>query len=601
MVACRWCCSIVALFSFALLTGHTVAAPPGTAPVEGLRENTPAIHALINVRIVPEPGREIAKGTIVVRDGVIEAAGTDVQPPADARVWDLAGKTVYPGLIDAYSEQNITANPRNQGSPHWNPQVTPQFDVADHYSVAESLNEKLRGQGITVRLVAPGTRIIKGQSAVVTTGSTDTTRAVLRRGVAQHFRLTVARGGNRDNYPNSPMGAVALARQTMLDADWYGRAWAAWRGNNTLPRPEKNDALETLAACLAGEQPAILDAPNEQYALRADRFAREFGLSAILRGSGREYRRLDEIKGTGRAVIVPVNFPQPPAVGTLEESHDVSLEQLMHWDHAPENPSRLDEAGVPIALTSFGLRDQATFLAAIRRAVERGLKPESALKALTTTPASLLGLAERHGKIAPGMAANLLVTDGDLFAKKTKVVETWVDGERFEIERTPEFDPRGTWELEVTGDDDRVLKLQLRIAGTAPKPSGTIGKPAGDEAQRDQIKLAHVSAAEGQLRLRFDGEIASATKGRRGPRRRSRPRRKRSRRSWERSSGRRQQRAADGRAGGGTGSEGGRTEGSRRKRQTMGRAVATERGRRRTRRRPLRARRRSASGRRVLP
>ena len=59
----------------------------------------------------------------------------------------------------------------------------------------------------------------------------------------------------------------------------------------------------------------------------------------------------------------------------------------MHWDIAPENPARLDAAGVTIALTSHGLRDQATFLAAVRRAVERGLKPDSALKALTTTPA----------------------------------------------------------------------------------------------------------------------------------------------------------------------------------------------------------------------
>jgi imidazolonepropionase-like amidohydrolase len=506
MVACRRFCCLVALASLAILGGHTAAAPPSTAPVEGLRQNTPAVHALTNVRIVPEPGRVIDKGTIVVRDGVIEAVGADVKPPADARVWDLAGKTVYAGLIDAYSEHNITANPRTQGSPHWNPQVTPQFEVADHYSVAESLNEKLRGQGITVRLVAPGTRIIKGQSAVVTTGSTDTTRAILKRGVAQHFRLTVARGGNRDDYPNSPMGAVALARQTMLDADWYTKAWAAWRGNSELTRPERNDALEALAACLAKEQPAIVDAANEQYALRADRFAREFGLQAILRGSGREYRRLDEIKATGRPVIVPVNFPQPPAVGTLEEAHDLTLEQLMHWDHAPENPSRLVGAGVMIALTSHGLRDQATFLASVRRAVERGLTPDAALRALTTTPASLLGIAERHGKIAPGMAANLVVTDGDLFAKKTKVIATWVDGERFEIEKTPEFDPRGTWEVEIAGDDGRVLKLQIKIAGTAAKPSGTIARPAVGENKADEVKLAEVAANEGQLRFRFEAK-----------------------------------------------------------------------------------------------
>src|SRR6185369_4696994 len=151
-------------------------------------------------------------------------------------------------------------------------------------------------------------------------------------------------------------------------------------------------------------QAAIMDAANEQFFLRADRFAREFGLQAIIHGSGREYRRLDEIAATRRAVILPVNFPQPPSVATVEESLDASLADLMHWDLAPENPGRLDAAGIKIALTSHGLRDQATFLAAVRRAVERGLNAESALKALTTTPASLLGMSERLGRDAPGMS-----------------------------------------------------------------------------------------------------------------------------------------------------------------------------------------------------
>src|SRR5678816_2343582 len=103
------------------------------------------------------------------------------------------------------------------------------------------------------------------------------------------------------------MGAVALARQTMLDTDWYGKAWAAYRRDSKLPRPERNDSLEALAACLSGSQPAIIDAANEQFFLRAERFAREFGLDAVMHGSGREYRRLAEIAATGRTIILPVN------------------------------------------------------------------------------------------------------------------------------------------------------------------------------------------------------------------------------------------------------------------------------------------------------
>ncbi|HUE74508.1 MAG TPA: amidohydrolase family protein, partial [Pirellulaceae bacterium] len=426
--------------SAVLLPIGVIAAPPSTRPVEGLRDNTPAVWALTNAKIVTEPGKVIDKGTIVVKDGVIAAVGADVQPPADARVLDMAGKLVYPGLIDAFGEAPVTAEQRQSSAPHWNPQVTPQFDLSEHYRFDDDLNKKLRSQGITARLVAPAGGIIKGRSAVVTTRSTTGTRSILAADVALHVRLTIS-FGSRDNFPNSPMGAVALARQSFLDADWYGRAWTAYRGSPSLVRPERNEALEALAPYLGSEKLVIFDAANEQFFDRADRFAKEFGLKAIIRGSGREYRRIEEIKASGRPVIVPVNYPSAPSVGGIEEARDVSLEQLMHWDHAPENAARLEKAGVPIALTSYGLRDPAKFLANVRRAVERGLPADAALKALTTTPAALYGMEIRVGTIAAGKVASLVIADGDLFAKKTKVVETWVDGERFEHDAPPVVDP----------------------------------------------------------------------------------------------------------------------------------------------------------------
>ena len=489
-----------------LVAVYSPAAPPTTAPVAGLAENTPAVFALTNLRIVTEPGKSIEKGTIVLRDGVIEAVGADVQPPADARTIDLAGNTAYAGLIDAYGEQNVAADPAKQGAPSWNPNVTPQLDLAEHYAADEALNGKLRSQGITARLVAPSQRIIKGQSIVVSTATGDNARVILKSGVAQHFRLTIPFGGprNRDEYPNSPMGAVALARQTLLDADWHAKAWAATRGNSRLPQPERNDALAALADVLGGRQPAIFNAANEQFVLRADRFAREFGLTAIIHGSGREYRRLDEIRATGRPIIVPVNFPQAPNVATVEDALNASLADLMHWDIAPENPARLDAAGITIALTSHGLRDQATFMAAVRRAVERGLPADSALAALTTTPASLLGMGDRMGKIAPGMLANLVIADGELFDKQTRVVETWALGRRFEHDKPPTVDVRGTWGLDVAGADARVLRLTLRLAGLARQPTGTVSKLDGEMAE--EIKLAAVALSASQLGLRFEGK-----------------------------------------------------------------------------------------------
>src|SRR5205823_875429 len=131
------------------------------------------------------------------------------------------------------------------------------------------------------------------------------------------------------------------------------------------------------------------------------------------------------------------------------------------WDFAPENPGRLAKAGVTIALTSDGLKDKSQFLKMVRLAVSRGLDRETALTALTTTPAALYGVSDRLGSLDVGKIANLVVTDGDLFADKTKVIETWVAGRRYEVTRAPNTDPRGTWKLTLAGSGAApVLKLE---------------------------------------------------------------------------------------------------------------------------------------------
>src|SRR5664279_5328707 len=88
-------------FSFLalLLSAIASSAQVTTAPKQGIRENDPRLHALTNARIVTAPGKIIEKGTVLIRDGVIVEAGPEVKIPTDARVWDLAGKTIYPGSV----------------------------------------------------------------------------------------------------------------------------------------------------------------------------------------------------------------------------------------------------------------------------------------------------------------------------------------------------------------------------------------------------------------------------------------------------------------------------------------------------------------------
>ncbi|MBI3872774.1 MAG: amidohydrolase family protein [candidate division Zixibacteria bacterium] len=504
-----------------LVVAGMVGATETTVPPPGIREHTPAISALTHARIVAAPGRVIENGTVVIRDGIIIAAGAQVAVPADATIFDLTGKTVYAGFIDAYSElggppkppmergggRGRGQEPEGPGTPapkgganYWNSKVVPQTRADQLYQPDNDANKNYRSQGIAVRLVAPSEGIIKGTSALVTTGDGDNTRSVLKDHVALHAMLTTRGGFGEDSYPTSPMGAYTLFRQAFYDADWYRQAWDAYRKDKQLPRPERNDALDALQGYAGGTAPVVIDASDILYDLRADRIGKEFNLNVIVRGSGQEYRLLDAIKASGRSVILPLEFPKPPNVKTPEEAMGVSLETLMHWDIAPENAGRLAQAGVPIAFMSQGLKDTKDFLGAVRKAVQRGLSADAALTALTVTPAGLYGIADRLGTIDAGKAGNLVVTDGDLFADKTQILETWVDGQRYENKPAPLADVRGAWRLTLSEKQAPTDTIKLLVKGDPDKLSGTLSKN-GKEA-----KLNDVGLNDARLGFNFKGD-----------------------------------------------------------------------------------------------
>ena len=492
----RICALSIGAITLSLLSAHVSSDTPTSRQTEGLRSNRPAVFALTHAKIVVSPSHVIESGTVVIRDGKFAAVGAKVAVPADARVIDAKGKTIYPGLIDSFTEQDVSTDGLNAGTPYWNSMVRPQLSVAANYKVDSGLNSKFRTQGVTARLVAPKGGIIKGFGSVLLTGNDPVESAFVKKDVTQHAHLTVPRGRDRQQYPNSPMGAVALARQALYDADWYQQAWQAANGDASLSRPEQNDALETLKQVMDRNTPIVIDTSNELFVLRADRFAREFGLNLIVHGSGNEYRRLDAIRQTNRPMIIPIAFPKPPNVATSEAAIDVPLESLMHWDHAPENPARLAEAGIRFALCSHGLQSGDTFLKGVRKAVSRGLDPTVALAAMTVTPAQLFGVSDQIGSIKAGQIANLVVTDGPLFDSKTKLLETWVAGKRFELREPPRRSADGNWELQLGEVPDRPAKATIVIRGTDKLTAKiTVGKKT--------VKASRVALAGARLSATF--------------------------------------------------------------------------------------------------
>ncbi len=503
------------LLSLTVLITFLVGLPTGqaclfaqTAPTVGLRDNTPSVHAFTNARIVVAPGKVIANGTLVARNGIIEAVGERITPPPDARVWDMKGLTLYAGLIELASDIGMPKPPAQppqqpgaltspparpepqKGAAHWNAKVFADVTAHTEFQPDNRAAEKLRSQGFALAVTLPQRGVFRGNSALIHLGEGSATDLIVKPQVGQVIALE-ATGGFLSGYPNSLMGTIALIRQTFLDADWYRKAHESYRRKPGQTRPETNNALAAIADAVQQKQPVAITASDEWNYLRAAKIGKEFGLNLWMIGSGLEYRRLDAIKATGVPVILPLNFPEPPSVDAPEEALNVSLEDLRQWDTAPENPGRLAKAGVQFSLTAAQLRDPANFLAQVRKAVERGLSADAALAALTTTPARLLGLDNRFGTLEVGKAANIVVTNGDLFAEKTRIHEVWIDGKRYEVKPPPATDARGTWSLKISADPDQSGTLKL---------SGEVDKPSGSVAWRGKdMRLANVAFAAGRL------------------------------------------------------------------------------------------------------
>ncbi len=502
---------ILITLQFLACLSDCARADETSTPQEALRSNPPNVFAITGAMIVAHPDATPAAATIVVRYGRIEAIGADVKIPADAREINLTGKTIYAGFIDAYSEQKISTERLNGSARYWNGQVTPQLSVADQLPANADIAE-FRKQGFVAQLVAPTDGVIKGRSALVALTGNEANTALLAGNVAQHLQLTVSRRG-REGYPGSPMGAVALARQAMYDAQWYRDAQAAVAADSSLQRLEHNDALAALQPTIAGSMPVIVSASNEQFVLRADRFAAEFGLALIIKGSGKEYRRLPEIAATRRSLILPLAFPKPPNVATPEAAQDATLESLLHWDIAPENPARVDAAGIRFALTTDGLPSPKDFLKNLRKAVERGLSKSSALGALTVNPAQMLGVENQLGTLDAGRLASFVVTDGDLFEKKSKIVETWVNGLRFEHSPAAARKADGHFELQIAKVAEFPDRLYMEITDIDGKLKGRVSRqpvPKADDQKSNRETVKDEAAAEEKDATAGEGNPSSA-------------------------------------------------------------------------------------------
>lgn len=494
--------SIVTLLFITFIVPAAGLAQSQTSPVDGMKDNTPSVHAFTNATIVTSPGRVIQNGTLVIRDGVIEAAGRNVRVPADARVWDMDGKTIYPGFIDAYSNVGMKS-PREEldrGSRSWNPQIRSNLRAEEEYETEDDGSEALRAQGFTTALSVPPLGIFRGQASTISLSNISVADRVVRPGVAHAVSLRRSSEFGF-TYPTSQTGVIALIRQTFYDADWHNRAHTVYESNPAgLQRPEWNASLAALSNTVDGSQPVLFETNNDEEILRALRFTDEFDITPWIRGNGHEYKLIDVLQDAEVPLVLPLVYPDTPEIDTPEDALNEDLEDLRHWYLAPENPYRLEEAGIRFSLTTDGLEKAEEFHPNLRKAVKLGFSKEAALASLTTNPAALTGIDATHGTIEPGKAANLVIADGDIFEDGTRILDVWVDGHSFTINPEKEMDPRGTWQ--VTLGINGTAGGEMTIRETRPGRLGGTLTVNGEEIELMSVSVDDVAR---RFRADFDG------------------------------------------------------------------------------------------------
>ncbi|MDN3654752.1 amidohydrolase family protein [Ferruginibacter paludis] len=442
-----------------------------TFPVNDIADPKEGCYAFINATIVTNAQTTLQNATLVIRKGKIEAVGAKAAVPKDAVVVDCKGKYIYPSFIDMYSDYGTDAPQRvagggfrgasqmlsnTKGAYGWNQAIRSETDAAKIFAVNDAKAKELRAIGFGTVLTHQMDGISRGTGAVVTLATEKENMAMLKEKASANYSFN--KGSSTQDYPTSLMGCIALLRQNFLDAQWY----------KTKPVTEGTNL--SLQAFLDNQSlPQIFDANDKWNDLRADKVGDEFGVQYIIKAGGNEYQRIGDVKATNASFIVPLNFPQAMDVEDPADARFVSLSDMKNWEMAPTNPAAFEKANINFALTTNGLKETNTFLANLRKAIQQGLSEQKALKSLTETPATLLGMYDKVGSLETGKLANFLIVSAPVFSDKAVVYQNWIQGNKYLLKEDGWQDIRGNYTLVINNTTNT-----LSIKGEAGKPSAEI-------------------------------------------------------------------------------------------------------------------------------
>ncbi|WP_162846751.1 amidohydrolase family protein [Marinicella litoralis] len=451
-----------------------------TAVINGNIDQRNTIIALTHATVHLNANKTIEDATLLLQNDRIIGISQSDKTPNNAHIKDYTGMHIYPGFVHMDSSVGLpepdkkppfswtkaeTLNSTIPGAYNSNEAIKAAYDAAKVYTTDEKTNAKLRAAGFTSALSYRKDGIMRGTSVLTHLADWPEEKSIITAQAAQHYSFD--KGSSKQDYPVSLMGAVALIRQTWLDAKWY---------------QQQNEMIDfDLAAINKTTQlPKIITSENWQQSLLADKIGNEFDTRFVVKTNANSYQNLTAISQTKQTLIVPLTTPDAPAIHDELDDWNVDFNDLKSWEVAPFNAALLEQHDVKFALIpSSSPKGLGSFLKDLRKAHKNGLTESSALAALTTVPAAILGQTE-IGSIGKGQFASFIVTDGSLLSEKTQIAETWVAGTAYTINGIPDLLP-GQYEL---SKGEKTYQFELNYEGSKMKLSAT------DEADENKYKIS---------------------------------------------------------------------------------------------------------------
>ncbi|HZD95824.1 MAG TPA: amidohydrolase family protein [Candidatus Sulfotelmatobacter sp.] len=423
----------VLVASVAAQTSKPKAAPASPAA------NTAATNetiALKGGRLLTITHGVVENGVVVMQNGRITAvggAGTAI--PSGAKVIDVTGMTVYPGLIDSETHLGLTevsADRMTNDELESSDEIMPHMHVADAFHAETALIPVTRINGITNAIVAPaGGDTLPGQDSFIQLAGPSATEMLVIRDIAMPLNFTGQQRRNQNfdqaKFPFTRMGMATQLRQAFIDAQDYEQKTASYEKKKSSSdekekdkTPPKRDLkLEALLPYLHGKKPVVLAAEEPNDVLTALDLANEFHLKVILNRVTHSASLLDKIAATKLPVIVGSIYAQP--------------KDSERYDAVFSLPAQLAKRGVKIAFASYDAHQARNLPYAAGYSVGFGLPAEEALKALTINPAQIWGVDKDLGSLEVGKLGNVVVANGDPLDVRTDVKHVFIQGQEIPL------------------------------------------------------------------------------------------------------------------------------------------------------------------------